>query len=157
MCVVEDLPLVPTTWIDSKLRCGEPRRSIRARILCSPKRMPNSSSERRCASARFSVQEATRGLPASATRSCSRSRAVVVILAGGAMGWALCAGVPAQVVDEERAQRLAEGAVAAVERVRDQAFRALDVELRLAHIAADRLGGGNHLQQRPEELHVEVL
>src|SRR5207245_4915523 len=32
-----------------------------------------------------------------------------------------------------------------------------ELDLRLADIAADRLGRGNHLQQRPEELHVEVL
>ncbi len=47
MRVVEDFPFVPTTWIVAKRRCGEPSAVIMRRILSSPKRIPNSSSERR--------------------------------------------------------------------------------------------------------------
>ena len=47
MRVVEDFPFVPTTWITSKRLCGEPSAVISRRIRSSPKRMPNSSSERR--------------------------------------------------------------------------------------------------------------
>ena len=47
--VVEDLPLVPSTWIVSKRRSGEPSTVIMRRIRSSPKRIPNSSSERSCA------------------------------------------------------------------------------------------------------------
>ena len=47
MRVVEDFPLVPTTWIDAKRRSGEPSTVIIRRIRSSPKRIPNSSSERR--------------------------------------------------------------------------------------------------------------
>ncbi len=52
MRVVEDLPFVPSTWIVSKRRCGEPSTVIIRRMRSRPKRIPNSSSERRCASAR---------------------------------------------------------------------------------------------------------
>ena len=41
--------------------------------------------------------------------------------------------------------------VAAVQRVGDQAFRELDVVVRLALVAARGLRRGDHLQQRPEE------
>ena len=47
MRVVEDLPLVPSTWIVSKRCWGEPSAVIIRRIRSSPKRIPNSSSERR--------------------------------------------------------------------------------------------------------------
>jgi DNA-directed RNA polymerase specialized sigma24 family protein len=47
MRVVEDLPLVPSTWIVGKARSGEPSAVIMRRIRSRPKRIPNSSSERR--------------------------------------------------------------------------------------------------------------
>jgi hypothetical protein len=65
--------------------------------------------------------------------------------------------VLAQVVDEYRAQRLAELAVAAVNGVGDQPFGELDVVVGLTLIAADRLGGRDQLEQRPKELYVQVL
>src|SRR6201986_1371899 len=43
--VVEDLPLVPTPWMDSNARSGCPSAVIRRRIRSRPKRIPNSSSE----------------------------------------------------------------------------------------------------------------
>ena len=51
---VEDLPLVPTTWIERKRSCGEPRTVSSRRIRSSPNVMPNSSrsSSQRSASAR---------------------------------------------------------------------------------------------------------
>ena len=49
MRVVEVLPFVPSTWIASKRRSGEPSTVIIRRIRSKPKRIPNSSSERRCA------------------------------------------------------------------------------------------------------------
>ena len=45
--VVEDFPFVPTTWMLAKRRSGEPSAVIMRRIRSRPKRMPNSSSERR--------------------------------------------------------------------------------------------------------------
>ena len=51
MRVVEDLPLVPSTWIASKRRSGDPSAVIIRRILSRPKRIPNSSSERSLLSA----------------------------------------------------------------------------------------------------------
>ena len=45
--VVEDFPFVPTTWMLAKRRSGEPSAVIMRRILSRPKRIPNSSSERR--------------------------------------------------------------------------------------------------------------
>ena len=59
MRVVEDLPLVPTTWTERKRRCGEPSTVIMRRIRSRPKRMPNSSSERRWRSARSPLQRAS--------------------------------------------------------------------------------------------------
>jgi hypothetical protein len=47
MRVVEVFPFVPTMWIASKLCSGEPKTVIIRRILSSPKRIPNNSSERR--------------------------------------------------------------------------------------------------------------
>jgi len=64
--------------------------------------------------------------------------------------------VLSQVVDEQRAQRLAELAVARAQRVGDEPFGELDVELRLAGISREALRGGDRFEQRPEELHIEV-
>ena len=47
MRTVEDLPFVPTTWMDSKRRCGDPIAVINRCMRSSPKRIPNSSRERR--------------------------------------------------------------------------------------------------------------
>ena len=47
MRVVEDFPFVPRTWMLAKRRWGEPSAVIIRRIRSSPKRIPNSSSERR--------------------------------------------------------------------------------------------------------------
>ena len=47
MRVVEVLPFVPTTWIVSNRRSGEPSTVIIRRMRSRPKRIPNSSSERR--------------------------------------------------------------------------------------------------------------
>ena len=44
---VEDLPFVPTTWIDSNRRSGWPSAVISRRMRSSPNRIPNSSSESR--------------------------------------------------------------------------------------------------------------
>ena len=46
MRVVEDLPLVPTTWMESKARSGCPSAVISRRMRSSSKRMPKRSSER---------------------------------------------------------------------------------------------------------------
>src|SRR6202140_2336455 len=100
------------------------------RIRSSPKRMPKSSSECSLRSACASLQRA---------------------------GCSLGVGMLAQVVDEHGPQCFTELPVAATQRIGDQPFGGLDVVLGLALIAADALGGGNHLQQRPEELDVEVL
>src|SRR3954468_17123240 len=48
---VEDLPLVPTTWIEAKRRCGIPSAVISLCMRSSPKRMPNSSRSSRYSSA----------------------------------------------------------------------------------------------------------
>ena len=45
--VVEDLPLVPTTWIESNRRSGWPSAVISRRMRSRPKRIPNSSSDSR--------------------------------------------------------------------------------------------------------------
>src|SRR4051794_23462483 len=52
--VVEDLPLVPTTCTARKAACGDPSTVSRRRMRSRPKRMPKSSSDRRCSSARWS-------------------------------------------------------------------------------------------------------
>src|SRR5450755_3178390 len=122
MRVVEDLPLVPSTWMLWKLRSGEPSAVIMRRIRARPKRMPNSSSECSWRSACASLQRA---------------------------GCSLGVGMLAQVVDEHGPQRLAELPVAAVQRIGDQPFGGLDVVLGLALIAAEALGRRDHLQQRP--------
>src|SRR5690348_8180928 len=114
MRVVEDLPLVPSTWIASKPRSGDSSAVIMRRIRSRPKRIPNSSSERSARSASASVN----------------------VRSGGS----LCVGVPAQVVDEQRAQGFAQFALAAVQRVFDQPFRELDVEVGLALVAGGSLG-----------------
>ena len=44
---VEDLPFVPTTWIESNCRSGCSSAVISRRIRSSPNRIPNSSSESR--------------------------------------------------------------------------------------------------------------
>ena len=59
MRTVEDLPFVPTTWTAWKRSCGEPSTVSSRRMRSSPKRMPNSSSESRCSSARPSVPRAS--------------------------------------------------------------------------------------------------
>ena len=109
---------------------GEPSTVIIRRIRSRPKRIPNSSSERSCASARCSLQ-----------RSRPRDRLALagrrLHLARGGLP-ALGVRVLAQVVDEHRAQRLAELALAAVQRVFDQPFGGLDVEVGLALVAAGR-------------------
>src|SRR4051794_39511855 len=51
MRVVDDLPLVPTTWIDAKRRWGMPRTVISLCMRSRPKRMPNSSRPSRYSSA----------------------------------------------------------------------------------------------------------
>src|SRR3954451_3115294 len=56
MRTVELLPLVPTTWMDRKRVCGEPRTVSSRRMRSRPKRMPNSSSDSRWSSACSSVQ-----------------------------------------------------------------------------------------------------
>ena len=56
MRVVEVFPLVPTTCTVRKRRCGEPSTVIMRRIRSRPKRIPNSSSERRWRSARSPLQ-----------------------------------------------------------------------------------------------------
>src|ERR1019366_3866374 len=66
-------------------------------------------------------------------------------------------GVAAQVVEEQRAQRLSELSLAAVNGVVDQPFGGLHVVLGLALVPAEGLGSRDHLEQRPEELDVEVL
>ena len=48
---VEDLPFVPTTWIDAKRRCGIPSTVISLCMRSRPKRMPNSSRPSRYSSA----------------------------------------------------------------------------------------------------------
>ena len=55
---VEDLPLVPTTWTARKRSCGEPSTVSSRRMRSRPKRIPNSSSESRCSSARPRSQRA---------------------------------------------------------------------------------------------------
>src|SRR6476659_859363 len=122
MRVVEDLPLVPRTWIASKLRSGEPSAVIMRRIRSRPKRMPNSSSERSARSASASVN---------AEEPCAR---------GAPAASSLGVGMPAQVVDDHGPQRLAELAVAAVQRVFDEPFGELDVEIGLAGVATRRGG-----------------
>jgi len=47
----DDLPFVPTTWIDAKRCWGLPSAAVRRRIRSSPKRQPNGSREARYASA----------------------------------------------------------------------------------------------------------
>src|SRR5438034_6666490 len=121
MRVVDDLPFVPSTWTDGKLRSGEPRAVIIRRIRSRPKRMPNSSSERSARSASASPY----GVPAPGTSALRP-----------ALPPALGVGMPAQVVDEHRPQGLAELAVAAIQRVFDEPFGGLDVEVRLARVAA---------------------
>lgn len=44
--VVDDLPLLPTTWIESKRSCGLSNTVISRRIRSSPNRIPNSSRSR---------------------------------------------------------------------------------------------------------------
>ena len=65
MRAVDDLPLVPTTWIARKRSCGLPSTVSSRRMRSSPKRMPNSSSESRWASASSRRQVLT-GRPAPA-------------------------------------------------------------------------------------------
>ena len=43
--VTEDLPLVPTTWIEAKRCCGNPSAVVSLRIRSSPSRQPTGSSE----------------------------------------------------------------------------------------------------------------
>ena len=45
--VTEDLPLVPTTWIEAKRCCGSPSAVVSVRIRSSPSRQPTGSSESR--------------------------------------------------------------------------------------------------------------
>src|SRR5918992_1770585 len=48
---VDDLPLVPTTWIEAKRRWGMPSTVISLCMRSRPKRIPNSSSPSRYSSA----------------------------------------------------------------------------------------------------------
>src|SRR3954462_5569309 len=56
MRAVELLPFVPTTCTAAKRSCGLPSTVSSRRIRSRPKRMPKSSSERRCSSARAADQ-----------------------------------------------------------------------------------------------------
>ena len=98
MRVVEDLPLVPTTWIASKRRCGEPSAVIIRRIRSRPKRMPNSSSERRwrsaCSCAPASRASPLRRRPPRAERGASSrpspaSLACLQVLHAGIAAWSV--------------------------------------------------------------------
>ena len=81
------------------------------RIRSRPKRIPNSSNERNCPSARASLQRDSAGvLLAGSFRRLHRL--------GHARRAPQAFGVLAQVVDEHRAQRLAELTVSAVDRIR---------------------------------------
>ena len=73
---VEVLPFVPRMWIEPKRRSGEPSAVIMRRIFSSPKRMPNSSSERRWRSACASLQRPTPAGAARAEGPPRRGRAV---------------------------------------------------------------------------------
>ena len=69
---VDDLPFVPTTWTARKRSCGEPSAVSSRRMRSNPKRIPNSSSERRCSSARPRSHAFMKARPApcAASRAC---------------------------------------------------------------------------------------